>query len=77
MMQALRTTKASTKGVFIGWIGALTQIVEGNALNKRDVRDPKLLTEVGKVSRKQTESVLNKHIKRADGRITLPIKFKL
>lgn len=76
MLQALRTTKATTKGAFIGWIGAIADVVEGNKNSGRDVRDPKLLDEVGKVSRKEIERAINKHISRTSGTITAPVNIK-
>ncbi len=77
MMQSLRTTKATTKNASIGWTGAITNIVEGNKKNGRDVTTPKLLDKVGKVSRKQIEKVINKNIKRTKGTIKFPMKIKL
>jgi hypothetical protein len=77
MMQALRTTKASLKGASIGWVGAMAEIVRGNAKNGRDVRDSKLLNEVGRVSRKHVERAINRNIAGTNGRIVLPVKIKL
>lgn len=77
MLQQLKTTKITTKNVFIGWIGAITNIVEGNARNNRDVRDPKLLDIVGVKSRSVVERTLNKHIKRTDGKIKMPIRIRI
>lgn len=76
MMQALRTTKATTKNAWIGWVGYLATLVEGNARAGRDVTNQKLLDKVGIESRRQLEKTINQHIKKTSGKITLPVNLK-
>ena len=76
-MQALRTIKSSTRGATIGWVGQLAKIVEGNAKNGRDVEDPKLLNEVGKVSSKTFEKFIKKNILKSGGTIVLRANSKV
>lgn len=77
LMQALRTLRSTSKGAWIGWTGNLAAIVEGNANNKRDLEDQKLLDKVSVASRKQVEKFINKNIVKTKGTIKAPINIRL